>query len=146
MASRAKKEELLTIKPDFNYGKSSFEDPVHHISGKISKKYRTCYNHKRINGLNFTSVHGERTTPAGVAELERRAKFKVVRLAAISRSMDLMHLTYDQMDFIAERKAQGSAFKYTTYKGWLFGKGWQYFDDNTNKVVWPERLVPVIGG
>ena len=45
-------------------GKVVFEDPVHHISGKISKKYRTCYNHKRINGLNFTSVHGERSTPA----------------------------------------------------------------------------------
>ncbi len=127
-------------------GKVVFEDPVHHISGKISKKYRTCYNHKRINGLNFTSVHGERTTPASVAELERRAKFKTVRQAAIERSMDLMHLTYDQMDFIAERKAQGSAFKYTTYKGWLFGKGWQYFDENTNKVIWPERLTPVIGG
>ena len=127
-------------------GKVVYEDPIHHISGRISKKYRTCYNHKRINGLNFTSVHGERTTPASVAELERRAKFKTVRQAAIERSMDLMHLTYDQMDFIAERKAQGSAFKYTTYKGWLFGKGWKNFDESTKTVVWPERLVPVIGG
>lgn len=127
-------------------GKVFFEDPIHHISGKLSKKYRTCYNHKRINGLNFTSVHGERTTPASVAELAQRAKFKTVRQAAIERSMDLMHLTYDQMDFIAERKAQGSAFKYTTYKGWLFGKGWKNFDESTKTVVWPERLVPVIGG
>lgn len=127
-------------------GKVFYEDPIHHISGKISKKYRTCYNHKRINGLNFTSVHGERTTPASVAELERRAKFKTVRQAAIERSMDLMHLTYDQMDFVAERKAQGSAFKYTTFKGWLFGKGWKNFDESTKTVVWPERLVPVIGG
>ena len=127
-------------------GKVVYEDPIHHISGKISKKYRTCYNHKRINGLNFTSVHGERTTQASVAELERHAKFKTVRQAAIERSMDLMHLTYDQMDFIAERKAQGSAFKYTTFKGWLFGKGWQYFDESSMKVVWPERLSNVIGG
>lgn len=127
-------------------GKVVYEDPIHHISGKISKKYRTCYNHKRINGLNFTSVHGERTTQASVAELERRAKFKTVRQAAIERSMDLMHLTYDQMDFIAERKAQGSAFKYTTYKGWLFGKGWKNFDESTKTVIWPERLTPVIGG
>ena len=127
-------------------GKVVFEDPVHHISGKISKKYRTCYNHKRINGLNFTSVHGERTTPTSADEIKRRNKFKTVRQAAIERSMDLMHLTYDQMDFIAERKAQGSAFKYTTYKGWLFGKGWKNFDESTKTVVWPERLVPVIGG
>lgn len=126
--------------------KVEFEDPIHHISGKLSKKYRTCYNHKRINGLNFTSVHGERTTPTSADEIKRRNKFKTVRQAAIGRSMDLMHLTYDQMDFIAERKAQGSAFKYTTYKGWLFGKGWKNFDESTKTVVWPERLVPVIGG
>lgn len=81
-----------------------------------------------------------------VAELDRRARFKTVRLAALERSMDLMHLTYDQMDFIAERKAQGSALKYTTFKGWLFGKGWKNFDESTKTVVWPERLVPVIGG
>ena len=127
-------------------GKVVFEDPVHHISGKISRKYRTCYNYRKWSDRKYTSVHGDRTTPASTEELKVRAKFKVVRQAALQRSMDLSHLTYDQMDFIAERKAQGSAFKYTTYKGWLFGKGWQYFDESTNKVVWPERLTPVIGG
>lgn len=121
-------------------GKVVFEDPIHHISGKISKKYRTCYNHKRINGLNITSVHGERMTPASAAELDRRAKFKTVRLAARSRAMDLSKLTYDQMDFIEERKAKGSAFKYTTYQGWLFGKAWKCYDKSTGQVNMPERL------
>lgn len=121
-------------------GKVVYEDPIHHISGKISRKYRTCYNYRKWSDRKYTSVHGDRTTPASTEELKVRAKFKVVRQAALNRSMDLSHLTYDQMDFIAERKAQGSAFKYTTYKGWLFGKGWQYFDESTNKVVWPERL------
>ena len=127
-------------------GKVVFEDPVHHISGKISKKYRTCYNYRRWSERKYTSVHGDRTTPASTEELKVRARFKVVRQAALERAMDLSKLTYDQMDFIAERKAQGSAFKYTTYKGWLFGKGWKYFDESTKTVVWPERLVPVIGG
>jgi hypothetical protein len=121
-------------------GKVFFEDPIHHISGKISKKYRTCYNHKRVNGLNFTSVPGERTTPVSAEEIKRREKFKVVRLAARSRAMDLMHLTYDQMDFAEERKAKGSAFKYTTYNGWLFGKAWKCYDESTNQVNMPERL------
>ena len=121
-------------------GKVVFEDPIHHISGKISKKYRTCYNHKRINGLNFTSVPGERTTPVSADEIKRREKFKVVRLAARSRAMDLMHLTYDQMDFAEERKAKGAAFKYTTYNGWLFGKAWKCYDESTNQVNMPERL------
>ena len=127
-------------------GKVVYEDPIHHISGKISRKYRTCYTYRKWSDRKYTSGHGDRTTPASTEELKVRAKFKVVRQAALNRSMDLSHLTYDQMDFIAERKAQGSAFKYTTYKGWLFGKGWQYFDESTNKVVWPERLTPVIGG
>lgn len=121
-------------------GKVYYEDPIHHISGKISKKYRTTYNHKRYSGLNFTSVHGDRTTPTTTKEMELRNRFKVCRQAAISRSKDLMHLTYDQMDFIEERKTKGTAFKYTTYKGWLFGKAWQCFDESTKQVNWPERL------
>ena len=121
-------------------GKVFFEDPIHHISGKISKKYRTCYNHKRVNGLNFTSVPGERTTPVSADEIKRRERFKVVRLAARSRAMDLMHLTYDQMDFAEERKAKGAAFKYTTYNGWLFGKAWKCYNESTNQVNMPERL------
>ena len=123
--------------------KVEYEDPIHHLSGKISKKHRTCYNYRRWSQRKYTSVHGDRTTPASTAELAQRAKFKVVRLAAINRSMDLSHLTYDQMDFIAERKAQGSAFKYTTYKGWLFGKAWKCFNESTNTVTMPERLKTV---
>ena len=117
-----------------------FEDPIHHISGKISRKYRTCYNYRRWSGRKYTSIHGDRTTPVSAEEKARQERFKVVRLAARSRAMDLMHLTYDQMDFVAERKAQGSAFKYTTYKGWLFGKAWKCYDESTNTVNMPERL------
>ncbi|MBR2168124.1 MAG: hypothetical protein IJ920_07455 [Paludibacteraceae bacterium] len=117
-----------------------FEDPIHHISGKISRKYRTCYNYRRWSGRKYTSIHGDRTTPVSAEEKARQERFKVVRLAARSRAMDLMHLTYDQMDFVAEHKAQGSAFKYTTYKGWLFGKAWKCYDESTGQVNMPERL------
>ena len=120
-------------------GKVFYEDPVHHISGKISKKFRTCYNHKRINGQNFTSVHGERTTPVSAEEKARQERFKVVRLAARSRSMDLSKLTYDQMDFIEEKKTRPN-FKYTTYKGWLFGKAWKCYNESTGTVTMPDRL------
>lgn len=120
-------------------GKVVFEDPVHHISGKISKKYRTCYNYRKWSDRKYTSVHGDRTTPASTEELAQRQKFRVVRLAARERSMDLMHLTYDQMDFIEEKKTRPN-FKYTTYKGWLFGKAWKCYDESTNTVNMPERL------
>lgn len=121
-------------------GKVHFLDPVDYISGKISQKYRTIYNRRRASDRRYTQVRNERNTPASVTELDRRVKFKTVRQAAQNRSMDLMHLTYDQMDFIAERKAQGSAFKYTTYKGWLFGKAWKCYDESTHQVTMPERL------
>ena len=119
------------------------------VKDKSGKVVLHTKRHKAdvLSGVwSVTSIHGERTTPTSADEIRRRLKFKTVRLAAIERAMDLSHLTYDQMDFIAERKAQGASFKYITYKGWLFGKGWQYFDESTNKVVWPERLTPVIGG
>ena len=44
-------------------GKVVFDDPVHHISGRISKKYRTCYNYRKWSDRKYTSVHGDRTTP-----------------------------------------------------------------------------------
>ena len=121
-------------------GKVHFLDPVDNISGKISKKFRTVYNRRRISDRRYTSVHGDRTTSASVEEIEHRLKFKTVRLAALNRSMDLSHLTYDQMDFIAEKKAKGSAFKYSTFKGWLFGKAYKCYNESTNTVTMPERL------
>ena len=120
-------------------GKVVFDDPVHHISGRISKKYRTCYNYRKWSDRKYTSVHGDRTTPASTEELEQREKFRVVRLAAHNRSRDLMHLTYDQIEFINEKKTKPN-FKYTTYRGWLFGKAWKCFNESTHEVNMPERL------
>lgn len=117
-----------------------FLDPIDHISGKISKQHRTMFCYRRASKLKYTSVHGDRTTPVSTEEKARQERFKVVREAARQRSMDLMHLTYDQIDFIEERKTKGTAFKYSTYKGWLFGKAWKCFDESTKQVNWPERL------
>ena len=123
-------------------GKVGFLDPVDFISGKISRKYRTCYNYRRWSDRRYTSVHGDRRTPESANELAVRERFKVVRKAAQNRSMDLSHLTYDQMDFIEERRTR-PRFKYTTYKGWLFGKGWRCYNTSTHQVDWPERLLNV---
>ena len=120
--------------------KVEYDDPIHHLSGKISRKYRTCYNYRKWSDRKYTSVHGDRTTPASTEELEQREKFRVVRLAAHDRSRNLTYLTYDQMDFIAEKKAKGASFKYTTYRGWLFGKAWKCYNESTHEVNMPDRL------
>lgn len=131
---------ITQIMEETKMGKVYFLDPVDYISGKISQKYRTVYNRRRVSDRRYTSVRGDRATPVSAEETARQEKFRVVRQAAIQRSMDLSHLTYDQMDFIAERKTKGAAFKYTTYKGWLFGKAWKCYDNSTGQVTLPERL------
>ena len=39
-------------------GKVVFEDPVHHISGKISRKYRTCYNYRKWSPSGSEPLNG----------------------------------------------------------------------------------------
>ena len=119
-------------------GKVVFEDPIEHISGKISKKFRTCYNFRRASKRKYTSVRGDRTTPVSADESKQRIKFRVVRLAALDRSMDLSKVSADQEVFLAERKVEG--FKYTTYKGWLFAKAYKHYDEETGTVQWPTSL------
>ena len=121
-------------------GKVVFEDPIEHISGKISKKFRTCYNFRRASKRKYTSVRGDRTTPVSADESKQRLKFRVVRLAALDRSMDLSKVSADQEVFLAERAKQGSSFKYTTYKGWLFAKAYKHYDEENGTVQWPESL------
>ena len=121
-------------------GRVVFEDPIEHISGKISKKFRTCYNFRRASKRKYTSVRGDRTTPVSADESKQRLKFRVVRLAALDRSMDLSKVSADQEVFLAERAKQGSSFKYTTYKGWLFAKAYKHYDESKQEVVWPDSL------
>ncbi len=115
--------------------KVEFEDPVHHISGKISKKYRTCYNYRKWSDRKYTSVHGDRTTPASTKELAQRQKFRVVRLAARERAMTPNTLNADQL---AWRTSRNAGDPHTTFNGWLFSKGWRFYDAGTKTVVWPE--------
>ena len=118
----------------------AMESPWMKLGGKISKKRTKIIWAERANGKRFTQLRSKRSTPPSVEELARRNKFRTVRQAAIQRSMDLSKLTYDQMDFVEERRTKGAAFKYTSYKGWLFGKAWKCYDESTNQVNMPERL------
>ena len=103
-------------------GKVVFEDPVHHISGKISKKFRTIYNLRKASQNKFTSVHGDRTAPASAAELEIRNKFKAVRQAVENRAGNLSTLAQDQAAYKAARAAGD---KHSTFRGWLFAQEWK---------------------
>ena len=81
-----------------------YEDPIHHLSGKISKKYRTCYNYRKRSDRKYTSVHGDRTTPLTASELSWRQTFADICAATRDRMMDPNFLPTDQVGFIRQTK------------------------------------------
>ena len=85
-------------------GQVVFEDPIHHISGKISKKYRTCYNYRKRSERKYTSVHGDRTTPLTATELSWRQMFKDICAATRDRMMDPNFIAMDQLGFRNQTK------------------------------------------
>ena len=103
-------------------GQVVFQDPVHHISGKISKKYRTTYNYRKASERAEQIIQG---------------KFSTVRATALVRSRDLAHLTADQARWALARKAGDP---HTTFNGWLFAKGWENYDEESGTVIWPDLL------
>ena len=82
----------------------TYEDPIHHLSGKISKKYRTCYNYRKRSDRKYTSVHGDRTTPVSASERAWHDLFTQICAATRERMMDPNTLPTDQVGFIRQTK------------------------------------------
>ena len=82
----------------------TYEDPIHHISGKISKKYRTCYNYRKQSDRKYTSVHSERSTPVSEKEQEWRTTFAQICAATRERMMDPIYIAQDQVAFRNQTK------------------------------------------
>ena len=129
MASRAKKEELLTIKPTLTMGKVVFEDPIHHISGRIAKKFSTIYNYMKATGLKYTSVHGERSTQPSTKELKARERFAGVAAMVTARRADLTKIVADQQAFLAQKDTAGGA---KTMRAYLWRVCGQEYDAEHN--------------
>ena len=90
-----------------------YEDPIHHLSGKISKKYRTCYNYRKQSDRKYTSVHGERSTPVTEKEQTWRSQFAQIAAATRERMIDPAFLPGDQAAY-----AKQSKFK--TFRAFVF--------------------------
>lgn len=105
-------------------GKVVFEDPVHHISGKIAKKFRTIYNYAKLTGLKFTSVRGERTTQPSAKELAIRERFTEVAAMVLARKKDLMKISQDQLDFVAQKDTATGKKTMKAYLWKVCGEEW----------------------
>lgn len=96
-------------------GKPVFLDPLDYISGKISRKYRTCYHRRKENDKRYTSVPGKRMTPVTRDELRKRERFAGVSRAVAARSQNLTTLTQDQENFIAQRNQPNGKKTFKSY-------------------------------
>ena len=81
-----------------------YEDPIHHLSGKISKKYRTCYNYRKQSDRKYTSVHGERSTPVTEKEQTWRTQFAQIAQMTRERLEDPSFMASDQAAFTKQSK------------------------------------------
>ena len=82
----------------------TYEDPIHHLSGKISQKYRTCYNYRKRSDRKYTSVHGDRTTPVSASERAWRDLFAQICQATMDRLADPNHIAMDHVGFRMQTK------------------------------------------
>ena len=110
-------------------GKVVFEDPIHHISGKIAKKFRTVYNYMKATGLKYTSVHGERSTQPSTKELKARERFTAVAAMVRARKIDLSKIVTDQEAFLAQKDSATGA---KTMKAYLWRVCGQEYDEQHN--------------
>ena len=110
-------------------GKVFFEDPIHHISGKIAKKFRTVYNYMKATGLKYTSVHGERSTQPSTKELKARERFTAVAAMVRARKIDLSKIVIDQENFLAQKDSATGA---KTMKAYLWRVCGQEYDEQHN--------------
>ena len=110
-------------------GKVFFEDPIHHISGKIAKKFRTIYNYMKATGLKYTSVHGERSTQPSTKELKARERFTAVAAMVRARKIDLSKIVTDQENFLAQKDTATGA---KTMKAYLWRVCGQEYDQQHN--------------
>ena len=81
-----------------------YEDPIHHISGKISKKYRTTYNYRKLSERKYTSVRGQRTTPVSEKERTWRTQFAQIAQMTRERLEDPAFMASDMSAFAKQSK------------------------------------------
>ena len=81
-----------------------YEDPIHHLSGKISKKYRTTYNYRKLSERKYTSVRGERTTPVTEKERTWRTQFAQIAQMTRERLEDPAFMASDMSAFAKQSK------------------------------------------
>ena len=83
-------------------GKVTYEYPVKDICGKIGKKATVGFAHR--GDTKYTVRYGQRSTPAGQAELAHRQKFSAAVKATRQRMLDSQQNAADKIAFAQQTK------------------------------------------
>ena len=102
--------------------KVEYAFPVDKVHGKISKKHKVGFAHRKASAKNYTCSYGERTTAVKETELAARAKFSAVVKQARLRMLDPNHADMDQLGFSRQDK-------YTTLYGYVFKQVWDSYEE-----------------
>jgi ADP-dependent phosphofructokinase/glucokinase len=100
--------------------KVEYAFPVDKVHGKISKKHRIGFAHRKATARNYTTSYGERSTPVTSNEMAVRTKFTAVCAAARARLGNINQIPLDQIAFREQTK-------YKTMWGYVFRQEWDAY-------------------
>lgn len=115
-------QPLATQANTDDMAKVEYAFPVDKIHGKISKKHKVGFAHRKASAKNYTTSYGERTTPVKSSEIEQRNKFTAVCAAARERLDDPNYINVDQLGFSKQTK-------YKTIWGYVFRICWDAYEE-----------------
>ncbi len=99
-------------------GQVVYHDPIDHISGKISKRYRTTYNYRRATGAKYTSVYNTPTCAPSASQQAVRNKFRQAAQQTNAIMMDIDALEPYRQAWRASIRSGNTT--YTTLRGYIF--------------------------
>ena len=82
--------------------KVEYAFPVDKIHGRISKKHKLGFAHRKASLKNYTVTYGVRTTPYTEKETTQKAKFTTVGQAVRARMKDPTKINEDLAAFKAQ--------------------------------------------
>ena len=87
--------------------KVTFIDPIDHISGKLSKSHRTCYNYRKAknnDGINvkYTSIPNPSTAAPSADQQAQRTRFGAIATAVQARKTNPTKKMQDMAAFKAQ--------------------------------------------
>ena len=84
--------------------KVEYAFPVEVIHGKVAKRHKIGFAHRKASKLNYTQSYSKRSTKYSQAEKDHQAKFAAVAAMVNARLADPNQMPLDQLAFKGQSK------------------------------------------